>query len=120
MSELYKRIDTVFLPVRDLEASVAWYAEHLGMKQRWKVNGYAALDIAGGETPLTLCAVAEGEDVRPSARCVFNLYAADIQAAYQKLKDGGVTLSEMFHDDVDWFEFRDPDGHVLGVCHFAE
>ncbi len=121
MSQLFARIDTIFLTVSNLERSTDWYVKHLGFQVRWQMEeaGYTALDIGSGETPLTLARAAEGVEVRTSGHCVFNLFAADLQRAHESLTAGGVDVDPIQRDEsVEWFEFRDPDGHILGVCHF--
>ncbi len=47
MSALFKRIDTVFLEVTDMEKSIKWYTEVLGFSVRWhdEENGYAAIEM---------------------------------------------------------------------------
>jgi predicted enzyme related to lactoylglutathione lyase len=118
MNSLFKRIDTVFLEVTDMEKSIKWYTEVLGFSIRWydKQNGYAAIDI--GETPLTLVSARE---VAPASHCLLNFYSSDINKAHQELKKNGVHVEEIVdHGNVLSFEFKDLDGHVLGVCYFEE
>jgi catechol 2,3-dioxygenase-like lactoylglutathione lyase family enzyme len=54
MDAIFKRIDTVFLKVKDFDRAIDWYSNILGFTVRWKdeEGGYAALNI--GETALTL------------------------------------------------------------------
>lgn len=114
--KLVKRIDTVFLPVRNLEAAIAWYTEKLGLNLRWKVQGYAAMNVS--ETPLTLV---ETESFTPAPYCLFNFYAPDIRAAHASLKAAGVDIQDVTEaPDVTFCEFKDPDGNVLGLCWFPE
>jgi catechol 2,3-dioxygenase-like lactoylglutathione lyase family enzyme len=118
MSQLFKRIDTVFLQVTDIEKSIKWYTDVLGFNVRWydQENGYAAINI--GETPLTLV---RANEVSISSHCLFNFYSSDIQQAHAILLECGVEVGDLNTDEqVDWFEFKDPDGHVLGVCYFEE
>ncbi|GIP32765.1 VOC family protein [Paenibacillus sp. J2TS4] len=46
-SLILQRIDTVC--VKDLESSLEWYTTKLGLKLRWIMREYAALDIGNGE-----------------------------------------------------------------------
>ncbi len=116
-NKLVRRIDTVFLPVRDLDAAIDWYTCVIGLTLRWRVDGYACLDV--GETPLTLYekkgCTADGDHP------LFNLYSDQIDLIYAKLQGAGATVGEMeSHDGLRHFRFRDPDGNPLEVCWWDE
>ncbi|TYS67853.1 hypothetical protein FZC76_14955 [Sutcliffiella horikoshii] len=118
MSSLFKRIDTVFLEVTDMSRSINWYTEVLGFSVRWQdeENGYAAIEI--GETPLTLVRAVK---VTPASHCLLNFYSSDINEAHQNLRENGVLVEDVIdYGTVLSFEFKDPDGHILGVCYFEE
>lgn len=113
---MLKRIDTVFLPVSSLDRAIPWYQSRLDLTLRWRVPGYAAFNV--GETAFTLVEVAE---VVPAQHMPFNFYADDIRGARERLAGAGVTVSELRdHGDLLEFDFKDPDGNVLGFCWFAE
>jgi catechol 2,3-dioxygenase-like lactoylglutathione lyase family enzyme len=116
MSGPFQRVDTVFLPVRDLDRAVAWYTR-LGLGLRWRQGNYAALDLA--ETPVTLYQP-EGEYRPVTGHEPFNFYAPDVDAAHALLgglaaRVGEVQRSEGFA----YFSFEDPDGNRLAVCSYA-
>ncbi|MBO2518606.1 MULTISPECIES: VOC family protein [Limnochorda] len=115
---MFRRIDTVFVRVRNLDEAVAWYTQHLGLEVRWRHPGVACLNL--GETPLTL--LEAGEAFHPVEEAPFNFYAPDIEAAYARLRAAGVPVDEQITDDggVRWFGFRDPDGNRLEVCWWPE
>ncbi|WP_088009436.1 VOC family protein [Indiicoccus explosivorum] len=118
MSASFTRIDTVFLPVTDLDRSIQWYTGTFGFPIRWThtEGGYACLDI--GETPLTLVRT---DAVTPEAHMRFNFFVTDPDAAHRQLTERGAGPSAIHHDgNLQWFDFTDPDGHKLGVCHFSE
>lgn len=118
MEQLFKRIDTVFLTVQNLNEAIEWYTGVLNFSLRWKHGNYAALNI--GETPLTL-RQAETADFKPLKEAFFNFYVENIELVYQHLLDNGVEVEEIKkEDDVQWFRFYDRDGNALEVCHFAE
>lgn len=122
MTQFFKRIDTVFLPVTDIERSIDWYTTRLGLKLRWhlKEHGYAALDIAEGETPMTLVQVASDQFIAPKSE-PFNFYSPNIQLTYEAFKQAGIEVSTLNEDGVvTFFQFKDPDGNPLGVCYFEE
>ncbi|UFU00059.1 VOC family protein [Radiobacillus kanasensis] len=119
MSELFKRIDTVFLKVKHFDEAVEWYEKILGFEVRWKIDegGIAAMEI--GETPLTLMRATEG--FRPVEEPQFNFYVSNIHKAYNHLKSHGIEVMEIIdHGDLETFDFKDLDGNVLSVCCFEE
>ncbi|WP_088070940.1 VOC family protein [Gottfriedia luciferensis] len=121
MSNLFKRIDTVFLQVTDFENAVEWYCSVLGFTVRWNdvTNGYATLNI--GETPLTLVRKNEQEVGHTNKHMQFNFYTSDIEKAYQHLVQHDVKVEKVNQDGTfKWFEFYDLDGNRLGVCSFPE
>lgn len=113
---LFKRIDTVFLPVRDIDAAIAWYTETLGLTLRWKSANYAALNLA--ETPLTLY---QPERFTPVDAVPFNFYSPDADQAHRRLAlQGALVMPIQEHPGIRFFDFRDPDGNLLSVCSFPE
>lgn len=119
MSNLFKRIDTVFLQVTNYEKAVEWYTEVLGFTVRWndEVNGYAALNI--GETPLTL--VRTTKEISKNSHIPFNFYVPNIESAHKHLVEHGVKVEPINEDGtVKWFNFEDLEGNQLGVCYFPE
>lgn len=95
-----------------------WYVQELGLSLRWKVEGYACLNLA--ETPLTL--VERGDEFTPVTQATFNFYAADIDAAYNQLKAAGIEVDPEIASPpgVRFFGFKDPDGNRLEVCWWPE
>ncbi len=124
---LFTRVDTVFLPVRDLESAVDWYQRTLGLELLWQVEGAACLRL--DQTPLTLLQhgfpghseAPDGHVFRPVDQVVFNLFVHDIEAAHRLLADAGAQVGDLEdHGEVRDFTFRDPDGNCLGVCWWPE
>jgi catechol 2,3-dioxygenase-like lactoylglutathione lyase family enzyme len=119
MSNLFKRIDTVFLKVADFEKAIDWYQTVLGFSVRWvdEKGGYAALNI--GETPLTLV---RSTTVEPaSSKVSFNFFTPDIHSSHQHLLNNNVEVEPIQEDgNVKWFDFKDLEGNHLGVCFFQE
>jgi len=120
---MFKRIDTVFLPVKDMYRSIKWYEENCGFTLRWhdEENGYAAMDIGNGETAITLIrSQLMGERELGGHEC-FNLYTQDIHATHQSMLDAGVEATPVQSGgNVEFFQFKDLDGNTIGVCSFEE
>ena len=116
--EIFRRVDTVFLPVRDLDRAIAWYTQTFGFTLRWKQGNYAAMNIS--ETPLTLYQP-EAPFQPVTQHSPFNFYTPDLDAAHARLKECGASVKAIDrHPDFGFFEFHDPDGNLLGVCWFPE
>ena len=113
---LVKRIDTVFVEVSDLGYSIKWYTDVLGLKMRWNRNGYAAFSV--GETALTLV---QATNVTPAKHSPFNFFTTNIYEVHQFLVENEVDTEEVAeYEDIVTFDFKDPDGHILGFCQFNE
>lgn len=119
MSNLFKRIDTVFLKVYNFEKAIQWYSSVLGFSVRWvdEKAGYAALNI--GETPLTLVRSTAVEN--SESNISFNFYTPNAEEAHQHLINNGVDAGPIQEDgNVKWFKFKDLEGNALEVCSFQE
>lgn len=120
---MFKRIDTVFLPVQDTYRSIKWFEEKCGFTLRWhdEINGYAAMDIGNGETAFTLVRNPQMGESIPAEHEWFNLYTSDIHATHQNMLDAGVeAASVQSGGNVEFYKFKDLDGNTIGVCSFEE
>lgn len=127
------RLDAVVLRVRDLDRSVQWYSNILGLTpaHRDDATGIAILHLEGA--PLTLLRTSELQSDEPSRRTgdsaargaaltphlsAFPIFAVnDAHAAHAALTEAGVEVSTLHEDlSVRWCEFADPDGNRLEVC----
>lgn len=120
---MFKRIDTVFLPVQDTKRSIEWFEEKCGFKVRWhdEESGYAAMDIGNGETAFTLVRNPQMGSSRPDEHEWFNLYTTDIHATHHFMLDAGVDATHVqTGGNVEFYQFKDIDGNTIGVCSFEE
>jgi len=120
---MFKRIDTVFLPVKNIAAAIEWYRDRCGFNLRWhhEEGGYAAMDIGDGETAFTLVRQEQMGNQKPETHEWFNLYTANAHAAYDQLVAAGVEVTDIMKDEsAQFFTFKDLDGNVIGVCSFEE
>ena len=116
LKDILTRIDTVFLEVNDLADAIKWYEETLSLKMRWNRNGYAAFSV--GETALTLV---QSEQVTPAKHSPFNFFTTNIEAVHRILTEKQVDTDPLVdYGDIKTFDFRNPDGNVLGFCQFDE
>jgi len=116
------RLDHVALTVRDLEKSVAWYRDVLGLEP-------FTVESWGGEPVFVMAADrsfgialfrAEESDERPPAplRVLHIAFGTDrkgFEAAQETLRAKGVTFRSADHDVSESIYLRDPDGHVLEI-----
>lgn len=127
-SSYFSRIDSVFLPVQDVEKAVNWYTKNLGVELAWKYPAVASFRL--GETPLTLVGYEyPGYEKKPKKEFQFqpvtspkfNLYAPDIEAAHKDLRQRGIEVTDINnHGGVIDFMFKDLDGNVIAVVWWPE
>ena len=116
---MIEKLGQVALTVRDVERSVAFYRDALGLRFLFApMPGLAFLMI--GDVRLMLSAP-EGE-FTPGGNTVLYLRVADIDAAYAALGARGVSFIDAPHliarmpDHELWMcFFRDADGHTLAL-----
>ncbi|WP_243459289.1 VOC family protein [Metabacillus bambusae] len=116
------RIDTIFIHVSDLERSIKWYSDLLGLEVReGKHTGPVyTLNMGDGRPGITLDNHCFEEDYKfiPSNQPLFNLSASDINEAFKHVTEMGaeITSEIITHPDLAEFSFKDPDGNIIMVC----
>lgn len=115
----FQRIDSVFLPVTNVEISARWYEEILGFTleiqdKKWK---YYSLRLDGADkNACPWVTLYEQHTVQPSDHMPFNLYTPDGNGVHQRLREQGVNVSEMLNTgSMLVFEVFDPDEHRIGI-----
>ena len=111
---------TVF-HVRDLDASLKYYAEVLGFTQDFRFEHYAG--IKSGPVCLHLAGGGNGQR-RPVGGGTVYIFCDDVDAYYAEIKKKGAILKG---EPKDWpygmrdFQAVDPDGNILGFgCEVAK
>ena len=107
-------VSMIMLGVRDLEKSVSFYRERLGIDIRQRIPGFAFLD-SGALTIVLSEPLAK--NVSPLAGATEVIFSVnDVRASYEALKNQGLDFSQEPRNVSGpmWAaNFRDPDGHLL-------
>jgi catechol 2,3-dioxygenase-like lactoylglutathione lyase family enzyme len=109
-------IGIILLGVSDLERSLAFYTETLGLRLKSQIPGFAFVD-AGGVT-LGLSEPLGRALGSKSGGVEFVCSVENVRAAYETLRSRGVSFSSEPRNVTgqDWSAaFTDPDGHHLSI-----
>ncbi|HEV7998275.1 MAG TPA: VOC family protein [Planctomycetaceae bacterium] len=116
-------IDHVALAVKDVERSVAWYKDVLGLERRYQDawGSYPAV-VGAGTTSIALFPVdgpepkpCLGSDVLAMRHFAFRTDRANFNLARRELSQRGILLHSEHHGISESFYFQDPDGHELEI-----
>ena len=125
-------ISCVTFPVDDLQKSLTFYRDGLGLTVEESDDEHAAFDLDGAFLVILdrseFGTYVEKVGHRPAARgasetiiSYFTETRADVDAFIAKAKAAGATVSAVSDEDgVYSGYFTDPDGHVWEVLHDAE
>ena len=109
----------IHISVRDLDRSIEFYRDVLGIPFLFRVPGQPMAFFQAGDVRLYL-----GTPERPefTSKCVLYFRVDDIDAEYKRLTDAGIAFLDnprVVHRDADgelWMVFLvDPDGHQIGL-----
>jgi len=104
------------LEVADVSASVAFYAETLGLEVRVAMGDPPAFAILGNDTAELALVAARRPAIPVAASCYVNVVGVD--AIYEHCLERGVTITHKLATHP-WgmtdFVLRDPDGHQVAV-----
>ncbi|RDW16481.1 VOC family protein [Oceanobacillus arenosus] len=115
------QMNGVFIHVTNLKAAVKWYSDLLGLQIDLDnvVSPVFNVPITG-TTSLTLDDHSFDStfehNVSPSP--IFNLYAPNIDEAYQYIRAKEISIVREIErvGDTAWFNIKDPDGNVVMIC----
>jgi catechol 2,3-dioxygenase-like lactoylglutathione lyase family enzyme len=116
------RIDTVFVPVTDLERSEKWYMAMFNFKVIFRSSngeyvGFQFKD-ASSATALTIHKV---DRMPESNHIAFNFYTSDVDVSHAFMKAHNVEVTDIEGGDgMRFFDCKDPDGNQIGVVWFPE
>ena len=117
---IQSRVGQVFIPVRDMGASIRWYAALLGFQPGAASHNDTIYDIpTDGETRLALDA--NQPQFSSSGPPRFFFWTDDMSATVEHLSLLGITITSEVEDigSVSFVQFADPDGNALMVCQRA-
>ncbi|WP_010276034.1 VOC family protein [Paenibacillus senegalensis] len=117
MTTLFQRIDTVFVPTRDIKKATDWYVQVLGGTTDWSGDEGEYQCIKFGDTSITLFLTDEQTYFEPR-RSAFNFYVSNAEEAHSYLKENGVRVEEVKEYGAKYFAFYDLDGNCLEVCEY--
>jgi lactoylglutathione lyase len=105
--------------VEDMETSISFYRDVLGLPLLGKGDGWAHLDAGNGAlVELIAGGVASREPKRPDRQpIVLGLRVVDLDSAIAELKQKGVTLLSDVgeYEATRWAHFSDPEGNRLEI-----
>ncbi len=110
------KIGVIMLGVTDLEKSIPFYRDRLGLKLAMQFEGFSFFD-AGGQTLALNTGLAKATG-RGAGATEFVFSVERVRAAYDALRAQGV---EFFQEPrqisgPNWgANFYDPDGHILSI-----
>ena len=110
------KIGVIMLGVTDMENSLPYYRDRLGLKLTMQFEGFAFFDAGGLTLALTLALPKATGRGAGATEVVFSV--DHVRAAYQALRAQGVEFSQEPRQisGPNWgANFRDPDGHILSV-----
>ena len=120
---MFRGVTNIFLPVKDLDRSIAWYTDVMGFKllQKREAQKAASMDIGAGQG-LSLVQVEPFEPMRfPknhfSVHAYFNFHTDDIDKTHAVLREKGIDVSEIEGSELGFrhFSMRDIDGNWISV-----
>ena len=117
------KFDSIVLVVSDIQRSIEFYRDKLGMPVKYKSKGFVALDA--GIVPLQLEALNQATEMfgaeavlaeqEAGRRLALTVRVEDVDATYRELKDKGVRFIKA-PTDMPWghrnADFVDPDGNI--------
>ena len=119
MTVSLNQIRQIAIPVHDLEFSVAFYRDALGMKFLFEAPPQLAFFDCGGIR--IMLDVPEGEQFGNHSSVIY-FKVDDIQATFKELVEKGVKtvgephmIAKMPDHDLWLSEFRDPDDNILAL-----
>jgi catechol 2,3-dioxygenase-like lactoylglutathione lyase family enzyme len=117
-----EQLDHVALAVSDVERSIGWYSDVLGLERRHREWGNTPAMMCVGTTCVALFEIGDepvrpppGRDTVAMRHLAFRVDRANFERAQEELAGAGIDVSFQDHGSAESMYFRDPDGHLLEV-----
>jgi predicted enzyme related to lactoylglutathione lyase len=117
-SPIKNKVNLVFIPVSDLEASKEWYSQMLGIESGDVLFEHLFVaDMEGAGMVLdTMPMWCDENGTLPRLNFpAIQFGTDDIHQSYEFMKENGVELVTAIEHNQ-FFVFKDPDGNMLMVC----
>lgn len=114
MNPIFNQVGAIFIPVSNIENARDWYCDMLGLPKDGKIlfEHLYILSMEGTGIVLDSKIYSKENIFRVPA---FHFNTNDIHLAYEFMKSKNVELVTEIQGN--WFNFKDPDGNHLMVCH---
>lgn len=114
---LFEKVDTVFIPVQNIEKAMPFYVDVLGGTPGWTDNNGNYQTIAFGNTSVTLCSI-EHKLEKKLDTSLFSLYTTSIEKAHAYIASHGIDVSEVMEEGAAYFIMKDPDCNRIEICSY--
>lgn len=120
-SPIKNRMNTIFVHVSNLEASVKWYTQLFNQEvdlskvakpvHNLFMDQYTGLTLDAGPSGVT-------KTITPSGYPLFNFHTDNIKKSYEFIKELGykVETEIIEFDDFAYFNISDPDKNIIMIC----
>ena len=118
---LFQSLRIVYYFVRDLQRAIRFYEDVLGLKIKFVERDWAEFEPVGGMT-LALHAGSHGRQPGGQGGATASFQVDDILAVKDYLEGKGVVLNHPPENlgGLEFAEFSDPDGNVLGLVQYDD
>lgn len=114
---LFQKLDTVFIPVQNLEKATNWYIDVLDGKPGWKDDNGIYQAVTFGDSSVTLFINEHKLDLQRNYS-LFSLYTTSIEKAHAHLTIHSSRVEDIQEEGAAYFIFEDLDGNCLEVCSY--
>lgn len=113
------KLGLVMVVVKDMDRSVAFYRDVLGLKLQFQTPEWSQFDA--GNIHVGLHAESDRLKVHPTESAQFGFYVDDIQQTVAELKSKGVHILRPPKQETfgTLSIFTDPDGYHIEICQLA-
>ncbi|MFC0522105.1 VOC family protein [Pontibacillus salicampi] len=127
--KLIVKVATIEIPVKNLDQSISFYTEMLGL-HIMQQNEHTCMLTFDDKAAANVYLV-ETNEVQPlhfhnttfgiEENSIIDFYTTDLPACQQFLHEAGIEVTDLHTNEkgLGGFGFRDPNGHLLGMCNIA-